>query len=134
MRIIPAGHGAAAIRTPANAVLLACRVRSAIFQSPASARLCQRISSDVLIAARGPFTEMPGRWSDEETTDPLYADDRNFYKVELWTEDEQHILDLLYAGSNLDKARGTFWQFIKRRPRAYLTIRQRTRVLDKWPK
>ena len=24
-------------------------------------------------------------WSDEETDNPLYADDRNFYKVEKWT-------------------------------------------------
>jgi hypothetical protein len=29
----------------------------------------------------------PGRWSDEETADPLYADERNFYKVEAWTRD-----------------------------------------------
>jgi hypothetical protein len=26
-------------------------------------------------------------WSDETTDDPLYADDRNFYKVEKWTKD-----------------------------------------------
>jgi hypothetical protein len=26
-------------------------------------------------------------WSDEETEQPLYADDRNFYKVEKWTFD-----------------------------------------------
>jgi hypothetical protein len=26
-------------------------------------------------------------WSDEETFDPLYADDRNFYKVEKWSRD-----------------------------------------------
>jgi hypothetical protein len=32
---------------------------------------------------------MSERWSDEETDDPLYADRRNFYKVEKWTEDEQ---------------------------------------------
>ena len=25
--------------------------------------------------------------SDEETDDPLLADDRNFYKVEKWTQD-----------------------------------------------
>ena len=24
-------------------------------------------------------------WSDEETNDPLFADQRNFYKVEKWT-------------------------------------------------
>ena len=30
---------------------------------------------------------MTDDWSDEETNDPLYADDRNFYKVEKWTRD-----------------------------------------------
>jgi hypothetical protein len=30
-------------------------------------------------------------WSDEETDDAHYADDRNFYKVELWTKDTQRI-------------------------------------------
>src|SRR5262249_52627451 len=33
-------------------------------------------------------------------TTPLYADDRNFYKVELWTMDEQRVLRMLYAGNN----------------------------------
>jgi hypothetical protein len=74
------------------------------------------------------------RWSDEETASPLYADARNFYKVELWTADEQHIIDLLYAGSNLDRARDIFARFLKKGPAAHLTIRQRTRVLDRWPK
>ncbi len=77
---------------------------------------------------------MRGHWSDEETLSPLYADARNFYKVELWTENEQHVRELLYAGNNLDKARSVFAAFIKKRPRAHLTIRQRTRVVDKWPK
>ena len=27
------------------------------------------------------------KWSDEETDEPLIADDRNFYKVEKWTKD-----------------------------------------------
>jgi hypothetical protein len=76
---------------------------------------------------------MPGRWSDEETTNPLYADERNFYKVEKWTEDEQHIAAMLYAGSNLRKARDVFALFIKKRPGAHLTILQRSRVLQKWP-
>jgi hypothetical protein len=26
-------------------------------------------------------------WSDEETDDPVYADRRNFYKVEKWSRD-----------------------------------------------
>ena len=41
-------------------------------------------------------------WSDEETHDPLYADDRNFYKVEKWTRDGTKVDRLLYAGNNLD--------------------------------
>ena len=73
-------------------------------------------------------------WSDEETNDPLYADDRNFYKVEFWTSDEQRVLRMLYAGSNLDKARTIFASYIRIRPRARVTIRQRTRVLDQWPR
>jgi hypothetical protein len=73
-------------------------------------------------------------WSDEETDDPLYADDRNFYKVELWTKDEQRVLRMLYAGNNLDKARTILANYIRIRPRARITIRQRTRVLDQWPR
>jgi hypothetical protein len=41
---------------------------------------------------------------------------------------------LLYAGNNLDKARDIFSKAIKHRPRIRLTIRQRTRVLDQWPR
>ena len=73
-------------------------------------------------------------WSDEETDNPLYADDRNLYKVELWTKEEQRVLRLLYASNNLDKARTIFGNYIRIRPRARITIRQRTQVLDKWPR
>jgi hypothetical protein len=72
-------------------------------------------------------------WSDEETRDPLYADDRNFYKVEKWTRDGTKVDSLLYAGNNLDKAQDIFAQAIKHRPRIRLTIRQRTRVLQQFP-
>jgi hypothetical protein len=34
-----------------------------------------------------PADNMSNDWSDEETDDPLRADDRNFYKVEKWTKD-----------------------------------------------
>ena len=34
-------------------------------------------------------------WSDEETDDPLLADDRNFYKVEEWTRDGMKVDSLL---------------------------------------
>ena len=55
-------------------------------------------------------------WSDEQTDEPLYADDRNFYKVEAWSREGMRIDALLYAGSNLDKAREIFVTTIKHRP------------------
>ena len=67
-------------------------------------------------------------------TTRFYADDRNFYKVEKWTKDGTKIDRLLYAGSNLEKARDIFAAAIKHRPRIRLTIRQRTLVLEHWPK
>ena len=70
----------------------------------------------------------------EETTDPIVADERNFYKVEQWDRAEVHVVRLHYAGNTLDKARGIFDAFAKMRPRARLTIRQRARVLDRWPR
>ena len=72
--------------------------------------------------------------SEEETHDPLIADHRNFYKVEKWTKDGSRVDHMLYAGSNLDKARTIFTSYIRLRPRARITIRQRTRVLDQWPR
>jgi len=47
-------------------------------------------------------------WSDVETDDPLYADRRNFYKVEKWRRDGLRVDLMLYAGNNLDKARRVF--------------------------
>jgi hypothetical protein len=69
-------------------------------------------------------------WIDEETDNPLLADDRNYYKVEKWTRDGMKVEDLLYAGNNLDKARSIFERTVKHRPR----IRERMRVLDMWPR
>ena len=40
------------------------------------------------------------KWSDEETDEPLIADNRNFYKVEKWTKDGTKV--------SLDKAREVF--------------------------
>jgi hypothetical protein len=76
---------------------------------------------------------MTDDWSREETDDPLYADRRNFYKVEKWSRDGQRIEELLFAGNSLAKAQRIFERFIQRRPRARLTVRQRTRVLQEWP-
>jgi hypothetical protein len=72
--------------------------------------------------------------SDEETDEPLIADHRNFYKVEKWTKDGARVERMLYAGSNLDKAREVFASAIYHRPRIRLTIRQRTQALEEWPK
>jgi antitoxin (DNA-binding transcriptional repressor) of toxin-antitoxin stability system len=41
---------------------------------------------------------------------------------------------LLYAGRSLGKAKVVFADAVRKRSRIHLTIRQRTRVLDKWPK
>ncbi len=70
----------------------------------------------------------------EETDDPLVADWRNFFKVELWSRDGRHVERLLFAGNSLDKARALFAAYGRRRPRARLTIRQRSRVLEEGPK
>ena len=72
-------------------------------------------------------------WFDEETDDPTHADRRNFYKVEQWSKDGTRVLDLVFAGSSLDKARRIFERIIQHRPRIRLTIRQRTRVLQQHP-
>jgi hypothetical protein len=63
----------------------------------------------------------------EETTDPLVADLRNFYKVEKWTRDGTKVDSLLYAGNTLGRARSVFEHAIKHRPRIRLTIRQQIR-------
>jgi hypothetical protein len=78
---------------------------------------------------------MPADLSDEETSHPFKADAYNFYKVEKWTKDGSKIERMLYAGSNLDKAREVFAAAIYyHRPRIRLTIRQRSLVLEEWPK
>jgi hypothetical protein len=80
-----------------------------------------------------PVAPATNDWSDEETDDTIHADRRNFYKVEKWSRDGQHVVELEFAGSSLDKAKRIFDRMTKRRPRIRLTIRQRTRVLDEWP-
>jgi hypothetical protein len=67
----------------------------------------------------------------EETTDPLVADTRNFYKLEKWTRDGTKVDRMLYAGNSLAWARSVFERAIKHRPRIKLTIRQRASVIDR---
>ena len=72
-------------------------------------------------------------WSHEETDASLYADRRNFYKVEKGSRDGQRISEMLFAGNSLAKAQRIFERFITKRPGWRLTIRQRSRVLQEWP-
>ena len=71
---------------------------------------------------------------EEQTKDVAHADVRNFYKVEKWTKDGMKVDSLLYAGNSLSKAREVFERAIKHRPRIRLMLRQRTRVVDQWPR
>ncbi len=73
-------------------------------------------------------------WSDRGDRRPAYADRRNFYKVEKWSRDGLRVELMLYAGTNLDKARRISERTTKHRPRIRLSIRQRMRVLDEWPR
>ena len=72
-------------------------------------------------------------WSNEETNEPLIADHRNFYKVERWSKDDQRIERMLWAGNSIEKARAVFREAVKHRSRGHYTIRQRVRVIEKWP-
>jgi hypothetical protein len=67
------------------------------------------------------------------TDDPIYADERNFFKVEAWTADGNNIRALIHAGNRLDQSQKRFAVAKKHRPAGRYTIRQRSRVLAKWP-
>ena len=45
---------------------------------------------------------MVSDWSDEESDNPLLADERDFSKVEKWTKDGAKVDRLLYA-ANLER-------------------------------
>ena len=95
-----------------------------------------RLKRTAKAAGRQPAAEdlrLRDNRSDEQTDNPPYADERNFYKVEKWTKDGAKVDRLLYAGNNLEQARQLFANAVKHRPRVRLTIRRRTRVIDRWP-
>jgi hypothetical protein len=54
----------------------------------------QVITTHEIEAAHAAMTN----WSDEETDNPLLADDRNYYKVEKRTKDGSKVDRMLYAG------------------------------------
>ena len=92
-------------------------------------RVALNIAKHAVAAGAAHMNDQP----DEETDDPLVADVRNFYKVEKWTRDGMRVDSLLYAGNNLSKAQEVFANAIRHRPRIRITIRQRTRILQRWP-
>ena len=44
-----------------------------------------------------------GNRSDEQTEDPAYADERDFYKVEAWSRDDELMVMMLFAGSGWER-------------------------------
>ena len=62
------------------------------------------------------------RWPEEETGNPVNADERNFFKVEEWTADE-HVACMIYAGNSPDRAREIFDAAIRFEPATCYTIR-----------
>jgi hypothetical protein len=76
----------------------------------------------------------PPRWSEQETNNPVYADTRNFFKVEEWTADGLRVARLIYAGNRIDKAHDIFDAAIRFNMAGRYYIRQGIRVLEKWPK
>jgi hypothetical protein len=51
----------------------------------------------------------------KRTADPIVADIRNYYKVELWTRDD-YIECMLFAGRSLSTAREVFTDYDRCRP------------------
>jgi hypothetical protein len=68
-----------------------------------------------------------------ETDDADEADRRRYYKVELWDSTEQHVLQFLHASNDLGRAQVVFASETQRRPRGRYTLRQDSRVLQRWP-
>jgi hypothetical protein len=69
----------------------------------------------------------------EETDDPVYADQRSFFKVECWTAYDHRVAQLAFAGNRLERARQIFYNLVRRHPGSRFTIRQRSRVFAEWP-
>jgi hypothetical protein len=73
----------------------------------------------------------PSPLGPQETTDFDIAWSRNYFMVEVWSKDGMHRDRMLYGGNQPDKAWLIFEEFIKKRPRAYVTLRQRAYVMEK---
>jgi hypothetical protein len=64
---------------------------------------------------RGPKIANP--FAYDETDDPQTADQRSYFKVELWSKVNERLEDLLWAGNNLETAREKLAAAIRHRPR-----------------
>jgi hypothetical protein len=63
----------------------------------------------------------------------LRPNDNGLASIEKCTRDGTKVDSLLYAGNSLGRARSVFERAIKHRPRIRPTLRQRMRLLDRWP-
>jgi hypothetical protein len=103
-------------------------------------RLASRTTRNMLCDWLAPAKPQPAAmahelsFAAETTTDADYANRRNFFKVELRSKDDQHVIRLLHAGNRIDAARAVFNAAVRHRPRGRYTIRQRCRVVEQWPK
>lgn len=73
----------------------------------------------------------PFAYQEAETWQEAW--ERNFYAVEKWSKDGQQPDSLVHGSNNLMKARDAFDDIVRRRPRGRYVLRQRARVLRKWP-
>ena len=76
---------------------------------------------------------MADDWTHQQTEKRGVCRPTQLYRVEKWTKDGSKVDRLLYAGNDLDMARELFREAVSQRPRIRLTIRQRSRVLERWP-
>jgi hypothetical protein len=58
-------------------------------------------------------------------------DDDLPFRVELWDDKDSHIEEVIALASDYATARSAFDDAVKRRPRKLITLRQKTRVIQK---
>lgn len=75
----------------------------------------------------------PDPFAEQITTDLNDAWWRGFYMVEKWSKDGQKPEELIYGGNRLAKAQAVFDAIVTKRPGGRYVLRQRARVLRKWP-
>ena len=61
---------------------------------------------------------------------PIFDESEGLYRIELWTEDDQHVDALLAKCARIAVAYGALEAAIAEYPGRNVTLRQRTRLLD----